>query len=223
MPLLVYIYLAFVGIAFLSSLNAFRLDFPLQLKVFSLLLGLDFLVEFTSTVLISLLRIRTNVPLYNCFMLVETMTYAWFFRAILTSRVLKGLIGGFLILFPIFWVIVVFFVFGIYRWNSYVAIIQSLFTVCVAAIFYYQLFTAPTLIRLTTSPEFWIATGLIIFYTCNLPYLGMLNFITKDYLSLAKSLLKLLQVLNIIMYSLFTLAYLCTKRITISTMKSSAY
>ena len=113
--------------------------------------------------------------------------------------------------------------FGISSWNSYVYIVESLFTVCLAAAFYYQLFTAPTLIRLTTSPEFWIATGLIIFYTCNLPYLGMLNFITKDYLSLAKSLLMLLQILNIIMYSLFTLAFLCTKTITISTTKSSAY
>jgi hypothetical protein len=221
--LLVYTYLAFIGIAFLSSLNAFRLDFPLHLKVFSVLLGLDFLVEFSSNVLVNLLHFRTNVPLYNCFMLVETMTYAWFFREILTSRLLKGLIGGYMILFPIFWIIVVFFVFGLYQWNSYVAIVESLFTVCMAAVFYYQLFTAPTLIRLTTSPEFWIATGLIIFYTCNLPYLGMLNFITKDYLPLAKSLLKLLQVLNIIMYSLFTLAYLCTKRTTTSTMKSSAY
>lgn len=221
--MLVYTYLAFVGIAFLSSLNAFRLDFPLHLKVFSILLGLDFLVEFSATVVVNLFHIRTNVPLYNCFMLVETMTYAWFFRAILTSRLLKGLIGGYLILFPIFWIIIVFFVFGISSWNSYVYIVESLFTVCLAAAFYYQLFTAPTLIRLTTSPEFWIATGLIIFYTCNLPYLGMLNFITKDYLSLAKSLLMLLQILNIIMYSLFTLAFLCTKTITISTTKSSAY
>ena len=221
--MLVYTYLAFVGIAFLSSLNAFRLDFPLHLKVFSVLLGLDFLVEFSATVVVNLFHIRTNVPLYNCFMLVETMTYAWFFRTILTSRLLKGFIGGYLILFPIFWVIIVFFVFGISSWNSYVYIVESLFTVCLAAAFYYQLFTAPTLIRLTTSPEFWIATGLIIFYTCNLPYLGMLNFITKDYLSLAKSLLMLLQILNIIMYSLFTLAFLCTKTITISTTKSSAY
>jgi len=221
--LLVYTYLAFVGIAFLSSLNAFRLDFPLHLKVFSILLGLDFLVEFSATVVVNLFHIRTNVPLYNCFMLVETMTYAWFFRTILTSRLLKGLIDSYLILFPIFWIIIVFFVFGISSWNSYVYIVESLFTVCLAAAFYYQLFTAPTLIRLTTSPEFWIATGLIIFYTCNLPYLGMLNFITKDYLSLAKSLLMLLQILNIIMYSLFTLAFLCTKTITISTTKSSAY
>lgn len=221
--MLVYTYLAFVGIAFLSSLNAFRLDFPLHLKVFSILLGLDFLVEFSATVVVNLFHIRTNVPLYNCFMLVETMTYAWFFRTILTSRLLKGLIDSYLILFPIFWIIIVFFVFGISSWNSYVYIVESLFTVCLAAAFYYQLFTAPTLIRLTTSPEFWIATGLIIFYTCNLPYLGMLNFITKDYLSLAKSLLMLLQILNIIMYSLFTLAFLCTKTITISTTKSSAY
>jgi hypothetical protein len=224
-PLLVYIYLAFIGIAFLSSLNAFRLDFPIHLKVFSILLGLDFLVEFSSTVLVNWLHVRTNVPLYNSFMLVETMTYAWFFRTILTNRALKMTCTVFMITFPIFWVVLVFFVFGgIGAWNSYVYIVESLFTVCMAAAFYYQLFTAPNLIRLTTSPEFWIATGLIIFYTCNLPYLGMLNFITKEYFTLAQRLLMLLQILNIVMYSLITLAYLCqnTKRTT-NTMRSSAF
>ena len=219
--LLVYTYVAFVFIAFLSSLNAFRLDFPFHLKVFSVLLGLDFLVEFSSTVLVDLLYIQTNVPLYNSFMLVEAMTYAWFFRAILTSPALKKIITAYMILFPVFWLVLVFFVFGIHRWNSYVAIVESLFTVCMAAAYYHQLFSAPTLIRLTTSPEFWIATGLIIFYSINLPYLGMLNFITTEYLSLAKRLLKLLQVLNIVMYSFITLAFLCTKRVTTSTTKSS--
>ena len=179
--MLVYFYLVFIGIAFLSSLNAFRLDFPLHLKVFSVLLGLDFLVEFSATVIVNLFHIRTNVPLYNCFMLVETMTYAWFFRTILTNRLLKG--TDWRLSDPVSHLL------GHYRLlrlrdqlsgTAVLYIVESLFTVCMAAIFYYQLFTAPTLIiRLTTSPEFWIATGLIIFYTCNLPYLGMLNFITK--------------------------------------------
>jgi hypothetical protein len=208
-----------MGIAFLSSLNSFRLDFPLHLKVFSLLLGCDFLVEFAGNFLVRPLHFTTNVPLYNVFMLVEFWTYGWFFRKVLNSPLLKKLIAYYLVLLPIFWVIVVFFVFGIGHWNSYLSIIGSLFTICMAAAFYYQLFTAPDLIRLTISPEFWIATALIIFYACDLPYLGMLNFITGEYRSLAEKLVQVLAGLNIIMYSLFTLAFLCRTR----TMKLSSY
>ncbi|HEY4338183.1 MAG TPA: hypothetical protein VGM89_19885 [Puia sp.] len=218
--MLVNIYVAFIGIAFLSSLNAFRLDLPLHLKIFSLLLACDLVVEVCSTFLLGpVFHMRSNVQFYNVFMLVEYFTYAWFYRTILKNRLLRRLIGAYLILFPIFWFVAVFFVFGFDHWNSYLSIVGSFFTVCMAVAFYYQLFTAPQLTRLTVSPEFWISTGVIIFYTCNLPYLGMLNFITKEYLPLARKLLMLLQVLNIIMYSLFTLAFLCRTR----TMKLSSY
>ena len=208
-----------MGIAFLASLNSFRLDFPPHLKVFSLLLGCDFLVELSCNYLVRPFHFHSNVPLYNVFMLVEFWTYAWFFRTILDSPVLKKLIGYYLVLLPIYWTIVVFFVFGIGHWNSYLSIFGSLFTVCMAVAFYYQLFSASHLIRLTASPEFWIATAIIIFYACNLPYLGMLNFITIKYRPLAQELLLVLQFLNIIMYSLFTIGFLCRIR----TMRFSSY
>jgi hypothetical protein len=211
--LFLYIVITCIAIAFLSSLNAFRLDFPIHLKVFSLLLGFDLLVELSANVLLGpVFHLRSNVAFYNISMLVEFWTYAWFYRTVLENRLLKRLIGYYLVLLPVFWVVVVFFVFGIDHWNSYFSILGSLFTVCMAAAFYYQLFTASDLIRLTVSPEFWISTGLILFFTCNLPYLGMLNFITREYLTLAAKLLAMLQILNIIMYSLFTLAFLCRTR-----------
>ena len=216
--MLVYIYITFIGVAFLSSLIAFRLDFPTHLKLLSLLIGCDLLVELCANFLIIPLHLRSNVPLYNVTMLLEFWTYGYFFRTILDNSWLKKAITYYLILLPVFWIVVVFFVFGISHWNSYFATVGSLFTVCMAIAFYYQLFTAPTLIRLSASPEFWIAAGLIIFYAGNLPYLGMLNFITRNYLELAKKLLLILQVLNIIMYSFFALGYLCSTR----TMKLSS-
>lgn len=213
--MLVNIYISFIAIAFLSSLNAFRLDFPIHLKVFSLLLGYDLLNELCSNLLLkSVFHMRSNVEFYNIFMLVEFGVYAWFFRSILTNALLKRLIGYYLVLLPAFWIFAVFFIFGLDHWNSYMAIAGSLFTVCMAVAFYFQLFTANELIRLSRSPEFWISTGIILFYTINLPYLGMLDFITRDYILLARALLAGLQILNMLMYSLFTLAFLCTTRIT---------
>ena len=152
---------------------------------------------------------RSNVPLYNTFMLVEFWVYAFYFRWIILSTAIRKIINFFLLLFPIFWAIVVFGAFGIDKWNSYVAIIGSFFTICFSVSYYYQLFTQKDLVRLDITPEFWIATGLIIFYACNLPYVGMLNFLVKNYLLLARQLLTVLGILNIIMYSIFIYAFVC--------------
>ncbi len=102
-----------------------------------------------------------------------------------------------------------FFIFGITKWNSYVVIAGSFFIICFSAAYYYQVFTQDELARLDNSPEFWIATGLIIFYACNLPYMGMLNFLVKNYLGLAIKFLSILKILNVIMYSIFIYAFLC--------------
>jgi hypothetical protein len=152
---------------------------------------------------------QSNVPLYNLFMLVEFWVYGYYYKCIIEPGRLKRLIRFYLWLFPVFWVVVVFFLFGLAKWNSYVAVGGSFFTICFSGGYYYQLFTQEELVRLDITPEFWIATGLIIFYACNLPYTGMLNFLVKNYLDLARNLLTVLDILNLVMYSLFIYAFLC--------------
>lgn len=202
-----YIVVAVIGLSFLFSLISFRLNFPLHLKVFALFLGLTFIVEFRATWLME--HHRSNVPLYNIFMLVESCFYAWFFRRIIQSTPVRKIINCFLLAFPLFWALVVFWAFGIHKWNSYVAVAESFFIICFSVSYYYQLFTQADLVRLDSNPEFWIATGLIIFYACNLPYMGMLNFLVKNYLLLARQLLAVLAILNIVMYSIFIYAFIC--------------
>jgi hypothetical protein len=142
-------------------------------------------------------------------MLLEFEGFALYYLQIIKFPSIKKIIIIFLCLFPLFWLITVFFIFGITHWNSYLVIAGSAFTIFLSGIFYYELFTASELIKLTKSSEFWIATGLIIFYSCNLPFLGMFNFLTKNYDTLAYKLETILQVLDTVMYSLFIYAFLC--------------
>jgi len=142
-------------------------------------------------------------------MLLEFWAYGAYYRLIIQSAAMRKIIDVFLWTYPLFWAIVVFGIFGISRWNSYVSVVGSFFTILFSIAYYYQLFTQSELVRLDRSTEFWIATGLILFYTCNLPYTGMLNFLVKNYLRLATQFLYVLQILNILMYSLFIYAFLC--------------
>jgi hypothetical protein len=205
---LYYLLLIIFGIAFLTSLISFVLDYPIQLKVFSLLIGLTLVDEGLSFYLVKFMH-TSNLVLYNIFMGLETLGYAFYFRMILNSPRLKKGITGFMVIFPIFWAIVVFWIFGIHRWNSYLAIVDSLLIVCLSVAYYHQLFTSAELLKLSNHAEFWIATGLILCYACVLPYTGMLNFLNRNFPVLSHELLSLLQLLNIIMYILFICAFVC--------------
>jgi 4-amino-4-deoxy-L-arabinose transferase-like glycosyltransferase len=160
---------------------------------------------------------KSNIPVYNIVLLIEFTGYALFFNRILTIRWLKRVTAYFLIIFLLFWFVSVFIVFGIFNWNSYVYVIGSLFTICLAICYYYQLIKSSDINSLKRNSEFWISTGLIIFFATNLPYMGMYNFLTVNYPDLANNFGTLLLVLNIIMYSMFAYAFLC--RIRINTEK----
>src|ERR1700753_1543049 len=122
-----YLALTCLILSFLSSLLSFRLDYPLHLKVFSLLLGCTVLDELGARFLTRQLNI-SNVGWYNVFMGIEAWAYALYYSLILENRKLKTVIRLFLCLFPVFWFIVVFGIFGFSNWNSYLAVTGSLFT-----------------------------------------------------------------------------------------------
>jgi len=207
------IYLIVLGISFLSSLVSFRLDYSFCFKALSLLLSFCFLIECIAMHGLWLFHLKSNVGLYSVTMLVEFMVYGYFFSCILTLKKVKKIVTAFLIIFPLFWFIVVFFVFGFDHWNSYVTVVGSIFIIFFCIAYYYQVISDEKLVKLSKCPEFWIATGLLIFYGCNLPCMSLVNFITKNYLSLARQLLTVLDLSNIVMYIMFSYAFLCQVKI----------
>jgi len=194
-------------VAFLSSLVSFRLDSPVHLKFFSILLGVTAFNEIGAWFIPAVLH-KKNIAWYNIFMGIEFFMYGYYYYLLLQRKTIRKIIKGYLIAFPVFWYSVVFFVFGINEWNSYLAIAGSFVVICFSICFYYEIFTAAELIRLSKSTEFWIATALIIFYSCNMPYVGMLHFLVKNYLSLAAKIISFFQCLYIITYCMFIYAFI---------------
>jgi hypothetical protein len=192
-----------------SSLRSFRLDFPFHLKLFSFLLGCILITELSVWAISNIFHIGTNVHLYNISMGIQYWLYGLFFRFILAGRSARLVVDGFLILFPLLWLSSTLFLFGLYKWNSYVAATGSLFCILFSVFYFYQVFAQVEPVRFATKAELWIAIGLFVFYSINLPYIGMLNFLSNAYREFANKLLVVLQISNILMYSLFTYAYVC--------------
>jgi hypothetical protein len=216
MGIITYVYICSVCIAWISSLRSFRLDFPFHLKLFSCLLGLTALVELTAFILPTCFHIKNNW-LYNAFTLVEFWAYGFFYTWIIRKKILKRIILVFLLTFPVFWFITVFYQYGFFTWNSSVIVVGSFFSVLLPLMYYYQIITEREIIPLRALPEFWIATGMLIFYLGSLPFFGMLNFLGRSHDGMVQKLYTVLTVQNIIMYSLFTYAFLCR---TTNTTKS---
>nr|MBI1230307.1 hypothetical protein [Cytophagales bacterium] len=192
-----------------AGIVAIKRNGPFHLRVVAVLVVYTCLVELSLLFLKDLLTKGNNLPVYNFIMLVLYMGYAYFFRQIVQTKAVRRLIDGFLYLFPVFWFYVVFFIFKIDEWNSYVYIFGGAFTVLWAVTYCFELFTSEDPVRFRYSGGFWIAVGLIFFYSCGLPYMGMFNFLTQYNQKLANTLKIPLQISNIVMYLMFSYAFLC--------------
>lgn len=214
--MLLKIYFSIVVIAFAISLFIWKKKGEKHLKILSVLLGISVATEIYAIFLFQDLGYVSNNPVYNVYMLIAFQMIAWYYRVILTRPFIIKTINFFLIIFPFIWIGTQLYIFNWNNWNSYVAIAGSVFTVMAAVFQYYELFNAEKLVHLSSSAEFWIATAMLLFYAANLPYLGTLNFISKHFdKKIGNNLNIILQILNILMYSLFTYSYVCKFRTSI--------
>lgn len=203
-----YIYLASLAIATMIGLIKFC-SLPVHFKGIILMMPYIFLTEICAAFFRNLINEVNIMIQYNLVMVIEFLVYAYFFKKIVVSESVKKIISIFMVVFPIFWCISVFFIFKITQWNSYVFLLGGTFTIIWALIYFYQLLTSFESTSIKSCGEFWIALGVIIFYSCNVPFMGIYNFLLINYPLLIYSFQTGLQIANIVMYSLFTYAFLC--------------
>lgn len=212
MPVIKTIYLALVLIAFLTSLVSFRTGLPSHLKLFAWLLGLTFIVELYCRYFLRVFHVTNTMVIYGPFNLVEFWVYGYFYYQLIEVKILRRIIFLFLWIFPIFWLATVVFLFQLRQWNTYVTVVGSFFSILFALMYYYQVIMAKEIQSIRHLPEFWIATGMLIFYLWELPYSGTLNFFLDYYRAhrtVSRGLLTVRLILDTLMYALFSYGYLC--------------
>ncbi|WP_412468426.1 hypothetical protein [Pedobacter sp. KLB.chiD] len=207
MSILTYIYITTLFTAVVTGLLKFSNNLPIHLKGIVLMMPYVLLVEIGAAFFRNLINGKNVLPQYNIVLLTEFLVYAYFFKEIIISAWIKNIITFFMILFPVFWYISVFFIFKITEWNSYIFLVGGAFTIIWALIYCYQLLTSIENVSLHHCSEFWIALGIIIFYSCQVPFMGIYNFLIVNYPTLIINFQIGLQVSNIIMYALFTYAF----------------
>lgn len=202
----------FMMISILAGVTVyFQPNSPMHLKLFPLFLLLTFNLEFIAGYMVSH-EMHTTI-LYNFFNIIQFGFFIYFSSNILfdIKAISRGkvLLGSYLI----FAVLNICFFQKIKTYNSITYAIGCLCVVTLCVYYFYELFRLKKFVKLTHEPSFWITTGLLFYFSCSFPLLTTANFVQNIPEIIINSLQSLIQLMNILLYSLFTIAFLCRIKI----------
>lgn len=199
-------------ICFIISLTLFfQKGTPFYLKLFPLFLLVTILIEVTGIILWRLGK--SNIILYNLFGVFSVMFYLYFIKNIIHSKSVKKIIIGAISIYPLLVFINVRFI-QVNAFHSITYSIGCLLIVAACVYYFFELFQLKQSIKLIREPAFWICSALLFFFTCTLPFIGMTNFLDKVSPVIAQNLAAILAIINFLLYSLFTIAFLCRIKIS---------
>lgn len=216
---LYHIYLIPILLSFLSSLTTYRLDWPKPYKFFCIFLIITLAVEAAAILWMKQLYqtewwnfSQNNLWIYNTYLIPQYLFYIYFFAANDSRLWVKRLSFLIAITYFIFSITNLIIFQGLFVVN-FATIIFANFIVILSSVNYFVgLMKAKTVIRLSTQPIFWIAAGAFIFHLGSLPCFILYNYISSNNSALATSLFIIIVILNCLMYSFYTVAFLCTKK-----------
>jgi hypothetical protein len=204
----------------LLSLRSFREKWAPPLKTFSILLLTIFFVEamallwkYYFVTLPNWPYSKSNLWLYNSFLVPQYLLYLAVYYRVIASPLLKRVIVALAVLFTLFAIVNILFIQDIHSINSYTLAFASCIVIFLTVAYFEQLRKQEEVIRLTDHPMVWISLGAFVYHAADLPYLLGLNYLIRTNVALAVALFYIYLALNCVMYSLYTIAFLCKPRL----------
>lgn len=210
------IYFSLLVISFLASLSAyFQKKNPLYLRLFPVFLFVTIAVELFTTWLT--LHGKRWTYLYNVFSSVEFLFYMYVIREIIQNPRVKKIIFHTAWIYACLGVANALFIQKLTAYNSVTYALGCLLIALMCIYYFFELFQSVTSVSLMRMPAFWICAGLLFFYTCSFPIYGLMNFLGRTPLFIRKNIQVIIVLLNVFLYSSFTIAFLCRIRVRNST------
>ena len=204
------IYIPFILISFIASLVGLLLVKESRtpiLIIFSFFLLTSLSVEYIGWRMI--VHGGKTAMLYNIFSTSEFIFYLFFFRSLLESLKMKKIIFATALFYPVIALLNIFIYQGTETFHTYTYVLGCILVVIFSIIYFYYLLRLPEKVSLTRNPYFWIVTGLLFFHTCAFSLIGLSNFIAEK-MGFYNNLLTIISdILNSLLYTLFTIGFLC--------------
>jgi len=200
----------------LFSLRSLWQKWAASYKTFSILLICVFLVELMAILwkyYFFTFRnwpwTRSNLWLYNSFLIPQYLLYIAVYYRVLHTVTIRRWIIRIGIAYSLFALVNLLFIQHIHAVNSFTLAMADSIVLFLTIAYFEQLRNQKEIVRLTKEPMVWISLGAFIYHGANLPFLLGLNFLISNNMSLALALFYIYLALNCIMYSLYTIAFLC--------------
>lgn len=150
-----------------------------------------------------------TVRMYNFFSFFEFIFYLFIFYKIIRTPKAKKVIVIAGVAFAVTDLINIFFLQGIDRFHTVTYSLGCLLIIAFSIFYFFELFRLPKFISLTREPAFWIVSGLLFFYCCSFPYFALSGLLEGVAPFIMNNFDKIISILNTLLYSLFTIAFIC--------------
>lgn len=203
----------------IASLRAFRLVWPLPLRLFSVFLITTLAVEILANCWKFWLHstgywsfTESNLWIYNYYLVPQYVFYCYFFKQFLKPGLLRKIIWTVTVLYVLFSITNVLFIQKAMTVNYFTIIAASFIVVLLTTAYMRQLITDDNILQLKKQPLVWISVGALVFHVGVLPYFIYSNSLNNGNMELSLLLFYIVLVLNILMYTMYAIAFLCTKK-----------
>lgn len=202
-------YAYFIALSFLSSLLVYKGQTMSYLKLFPPFLLLTLVIEIYSSYLSTIAR--NNMPVYNFFSVIEFCFYLFVISLIIRNNKIRKVIRISALVYALVAVINILYIQKIRVFHTATYSGGCLLVVAFCIYYFYELFRSPHSGKLEYNPAFWICTGLLFFYCCGFPLYAFIHYWANSVGLVISSFAMITTVLNIFLYCLFTIAFLCTR------------
>ena len=214
--LIQHLYMIPVIVSAILSLKSFRGRWPRAYQLFSLMLCAICCIEAVAiTWSIYLVHLpgwpwgSSNLWLYNLFLIPQYLLYMRVYYLESRSNRIKRIILVSACVFTAFAIFNMGWLQGFNNIDSYTLTLASAIVIFMTVTWFNQLLHDKVIHRLGRHPLVWISAGAFIFHATDLPFMLSLNYLVRHNVSLAVLLFYVFDGLNFLMYTLYTIAFLC--------------
>jgi hypothetical protein len=180
---------------------------PMNLWLFPFFLVYTLIIEIIGLRMAE--RVENNSALYSFNSVAATTYYMYLMLFIVHSKRARRVIWGMMILYDVISLTNILFVQKLETFHTMTYSLGCLLIVVVSMYYFFELFQVPRAIDLKKEPLFWIVAGLLFYYICTLPILGAVYYLFTFPDVIASSIEQIINILNVLLYSLFTIGLLC--------------
>lgn len=203
------VYIATVVICFFVSLLNQKHN-ESYFKVFTFLLFVIIVVETSGYTMKKMLNIE-NQFLFHIYGPIEYTCIAYIYSSTFKNTIAKKLTLYSIILFIVFSSFSSLYLQSLTD-TPYNFLLRCLLIIGLSLFYFYELYQKEEVINLTKLPMFWISVGNFAFYAGNFFLMGLIDTLERMHSDLVKPLFNINTILNIFLYVMFIIGFLCKRR-----------